>query len=196
MILRVAFTNANGTITLVSAANPLPVTGGGGGGGGGAVTVADGADVALGSTSDTAYDGLGGAMTLAAGIRTIADEMLSNDPAAVNAVPSTPFYEPVAGTAKYLVSASPAVLTDYYIYNPHAADTLSVQLFDEDATGDVTLGTTVPKRSFPLGPKQAANLAGLAVNFGVGIVMAAIKDLTGSTAPTTGAVVNLGYRAP
>lgn len=34
MNLRVAFTNANGTVTLVSAANPLPVTGGGGGGAG------------------------------------------------------------------------------------------------------------------------------------------------------------------
>lgn len=39
----------------VSEDNPLPVTGGGGGGGGGAVTVANGADVAQGSTADAAY---------------------------------------------------------------------------------------------------------------------------------------------
>lgn len=45
------------TMVPVSAANPLPVTGGGGGG---AVTIANGADVALGSTTDaksTATDG-------------------------------------------------------------------------------------------------------------------------------------------
>lgn len=66
MILRVAFTNANGTITLVSAANPLPVTGGGGGGGGGAVTVADGADIALGATTDatTLWDGTSAATAI------------------------------------------------------------------------------------------------------------------------------------
>jgi hypothetical protein len=41
-------------------ANPLYVaggTGGGGGGGGGPVTIADGADVALGAKADTAWDG-------------------------------------------------------------------------------------------------------------------------------------------
>lgn len=46
------------TMVPVSNANPLPVTGGGGGGG--AVTIANGADVALGSTTDaksTATDG-------------------------------------------------------------------------------------------------------------------------------------------
>lgn len=41
----------NVTMVPVSATNPLPVTGGGGGGGG-AVTVADGADVTLGSKAD------------------------------------------------------------------------------------------------------------------------------------------------
>lgn len=37
----------------ITNANPLPVTGGGGAGG--AVTIADGADVALGTTTDAAY---------------------------------------------------------------------------------------------------------------------------------------------
>lgn len=41
-------------------------TGGGGGGGGGAVTVADGADVALGTTTDTAYAGSGSSTLVAA----------------------------------------------------------------------------------------------------------------------------------
>lgn len=129
-------------------------------------------------------------------VETVAAEMVSDAPAAVNEVASAPHYTPVADVTKYLVTGSPGVLTDYYIHNPHATDTLSVQLFDAATTAAVILGTTVPKRSMPLGPKQSANVAGLDLNFSVGIVMAAIKDLTGSTAPTTGAVVNLGYRAP
>ena len=49
---------ANGKTIPVSPTNPLPVaviSGGGGGGGGGAVTVADGADVAQGTTTNAAY---------------------------------------------------------------------------------------------------------------------------------------------
>ncbi|CAN7310117.1 hypothetical protein LJR164_001642 [Phenylobacterium sp. LjRoot164] len=155
--------------------------------------------VALATEDRAALDALATEATQDAvktAVETVAEQMLSEDPAAVNEVPSAMHYTPVAGTAKYLVTGSPGVLTNYFIYNPHATDTLSVQLFDKATTAAVTLGTDVPAQSFPLGPKQGANVAGLDLNFGVGIVMAAIKDLSGSTAPTTGAVVNLGFRAP
>ena len=46
----------------ISAANPLPGSGGGGGGGGGAVTVADGANVAQGTTTDAAWTSGGGTL--------------------------------------------------------------------------------------------------------------------------------------
>lgn len=46
--------DASGNV-LGTAANPLQISGGGGGGGGGAVTIADGADVAEGATTATAY---------------------------------------------------------------------------------------------------------------------------------------------
>lgn len=56
----------------IGQAIPLPcnssgqlLTSGGGGGGGGAVTVANGADVALGATTDAAYAGSGSATTVA-----------------------------------------------------------------------------------------------------------------------------------
>lgn len=161
-----------------------------------AVTVADGADVTQGDKSDAAYDGLGGDMSLVSGIRTIANEMLSTDPAAVNMVASTPYYNAAVGTAKYLVTASPAVLTDYYITNPHATDVLSVLIYDASSTASVTVGTTTPKRQIALVGGQSANIGAIALNFAVGVVIAAIKDYTGTTAPTTSAIVSLGYRAP
>lgn len=55
-----------GGCTAVSAANPLPVTGGGGGGG--AATIADGADVNAGTTTDAAT-AAGGAGTVSAKLR-------------------------------------------------------------------------------------------------------------------------------
>jgi hypothetical protein len=47
----------------VSASNPLPVTGGGGGGG--ATTIADGADTAEGTTTDSTWDGVSAATQIA-----------------------------------------------------------------------------------------------------------------------------------
>lgn len=62
----------NGKTVPVSPTNPLPVAvisgGGGGGGGGGAVTVADGADVTQGTTTNAAYaDTTGAAATTVIG---------------------------------------------------------------------------------------------------------------------------------
>lgn len=59
----------------VSVANPLPSTGnGGGGGGGGAVTVADGADVNAGATTDIAV-AAGAAGTIAAKVRRLTADL-------------------------------------------------------------------------------------------------------------------------
>ena len=160
-----------------------------------AATIADGADATQGDVSDAAYTGTGD-MTLVAGIKTIANEMLSTDPAAVNAVPSAPYYNASVSTAKYLVSNVPVVLTDYYVTNPHAADVLSILIYDASSTGGVTVGTTPPARQLALKGGQSANVGAMALNFSVGIVIAAIKDYTGTTAPTTAAIVSLGYRAP
>lgn len=53
--------------------------GGGGGGGGGAITVADGADIALGSTTDPAWDGSEPEATIASIVRAIYGEQALAD---------------------------------------------------------------------------------------------------------------------
>lgn len=81
--LLIGFRNANGTYSVVSAANPLPVTGGGGGGGGDA-SAANQLDMiaALGAPDDIAWAGTGD-MTLAAGIRAIATAAIATAPTIV-----------------------------------------------------------------------------------------------------------------
>ena len=81
--LLIGFRTASGGYTVVSAANPLPVTGGGGGGGGDA-SAANQLDMiaALGAPDDIAWAGTGD-MTLAAGIRAIATTALSTAPTIV-----------------------------------------------------------------------------------------------------------------
>ena len=100
--LLIGFRNANGTYSVVSAANPLPVTGGGGGGGGDA-SAANQLEMiaALGAPDDIAWAGTGD-MTLAAGIRAIATAAADT---------TTPL--PVKGQAP-ITRLTPTILTSAY----------------------------------------------------------------------------------
>lgn len=91
----------------VVAAEPVvlidPTTGapysasGGGGGGGGAVTIADGADVAVGSTADAAWTGVGNS-TVVASLKAIATAAIATAPTIVVQEAPSWVYIPASST--------------------------------------------------------------------------------------------------
>lgn len=108
---------------------------------------------------------------------------------------STPYFNGNVGSTKYLVATGAQVLTDYFIENPDATNKAYVQFFNAASTAAVTLGTTAPVRSIGLAAGEKANVAGLALEFPLGLVIAGTTTATGSTTAVTGLVVNLGYKA-
>lgn len=122
-MLLIGFRSASGGMTIVSAANPLPVTGGGGGGGGDA-SAANQLDMiaALGAPDDTAWAGTGD-MTLAAGIRAIATAAIATAPTiVVQEAPS--FLDIAAGQSNVAVGNANDLLVALLItpanFNPGA----------------------------------------------------------------------------
>ena len=98
----------------------------------------------------------------------------------------------VNNTAQVL-SDGPGLLKSIFISNPNAAIE-HVHLYDL-ATGNVTVGTTVPKLTFGLAASGHINLTELDVNFATAITMAATDEADGgATDPTTGLVVSAVYR--
>jgi hypothetical protein len=102
----------------------------------------------------------------------------------------------VAGTS--LVMSTGGQLAFLHFWNPSNA-TAYVQVFDAKATANVNVGTTTPTAVF-----ATATLTGITpielgigdgLQFGNGIVVAATTTATGSSAPSTGLVVTIGYRA-
>lgn len=77
-----AYVVAAEPVVLIDPTTGAPYAASGGGGGGGAVTIADGADVAEGSTADAAWTGVGNS-TVVASLKTIATAALDTTPAAV-----------------------------------------------------------------------------------------------------------------
>ena len=128
-------------------------------------------------------------------LEAIADVATSPDPAEVVLANSTPYFNGAVGATKVAVGSGGQVLTDYFLENPHAETKAYLQFFNAASTGDVTLGTTPPIRSIGLGGGKQANLAGLALAFPLGLVIAATSTASGSGAPASDLVVNLGYRA-
>lgn len=85
---------------------------------------------------------------------------------------------------------SPAVLTDYYIYNPNSS-VAYVQLFD---SASVVVGTTPPKWSLGVPAGAAANLSGMNLQFNTSIKVAATQTASGGAGVVTAIDANWGYR--
>lgn len=107
---------------------------------------------------------------------------------------SVPFHN-AAVAAKVLVSATPAFISSWFLSNKHATDVGYLQIFDAAGTGDVTLGTTVPKHEIDLKAGQRASESGLSLKFDLGVVIAVTTTSHGATATGTGWGVNLGIVA-
>lgn len=108
-------------------------------------------------------------------------------------IPSQPYFNSALSNSLTTVKASTCEVYSVNVYNPNAAGVF-VQMFDA-AAGNVTLGTTTPTHSFFV-PAQASidmNMLHPRV-FSVALVIAATTTATGSGAPTTGVVVNMGIR--
>lgn len=112
---------------------------------------------------------------------------------------SEPKFYSALSTTLQLVKGGRALLDVFEASNINAADAF-VQMFDAASAGDVTLGTTTPTWSLFV-PKGDATSRGAAdktlpmpVSFLYGLVIAATTTATGSSAPTTGLVVNLAVR--
>lgn len=122
----------------------------------------------------------------------------SNTIGKVNLIPDTTsgwsfFSNSALSNTVTAVKASAGKLGGYVIGNPNAS-AIYIQVFNK-AVGSVTLGTTVPDMVFLI--PGAANGAGANVEFtqgiplGTAITVAVTTTPTGSTAPGTGAVVNI-----
>jgi hypothetical protein len=118
----------------------------------------------------------------------------STNPVPVKQVTATPFRNMGVTNTALLVAAGNYVLSSYYIENPDATNKLYVHFYDAATAVAVTVGTTTPVWSLAFDGKEKANIAGLHLNFALGIVIAASTTATGSTAPVTAAGVNLGYK--
>lgn len=103
------------------------------------------------------------------------------------------FYPAVTG--KTLVRSGPIQLCSFNIDNETGGNAY-LQMFDAASITDVTLGTTLPDRSFIIrGNGTAQNAYSVnPLNFLKGLVIAATTTATGSTLVNTGIVANLGIR--
>lgn len=127
-------------------------------------------------------------------LATIASVANSDDPTEIVSVDSSPYFNGAVGATKVAVGSGGQVLTDYYLENPDAETKAYLQFFDAASAGDVTLGVTPPVRSIGLDGGEKANLAGMALAFPLGLVIAATSTPSGASAPATPFVVNLGVR--
>ena len=96
-------------------------------------------------------------------------------------------------TTVVTISSSPRVLALVDCYNPNASP-VYIQIFNA-ASGSVTLGTTAPALSVPIG---AGNTGGFAmqtsgINFSNALSVAATTTAQGSTAPAAAPVCNFAY---
>jgi len=190
--------DARAARTYIEVVTVDPLTGlpqsGGGTGGGGAATIADGADVATGGKLDNAWSGTGSGSVIAIlkSIRALDASIDAKLGAALPRTLSTPYFNAALAATPQLVSVGPRVLADYYLENPDVGSRACLQVFNAASAGAVTVGTTTPVRAICLGPEERANISALRLDFAAGIVIAATSTPTGSGAPATALVVNLG----
>lgn len=126
---------------------------------------------------------------LCALLTTIAILSFSTVASAQNYSGSANSLQSALSTTVVTVKGSQGVIQYLQCYNPDAAVSY-VQIFD--TTGTVTLGTTAPTLSLGFGATTGQNYT-----FGTwlhsGIKVAATTTPTGSTAPTTALVCNVGF---
>lgn len=105
----------------------------------------------------------------------------------------TPVLIAAQSTTVTLVKTGNTRLDGYALYNPSAA-VAYLQCFNAKQITDVTLGTTAPLFAIPVPAAGSVSLANLRASFLLGLCIAATTTPTGSSAPATAMVVNLGYR--
>jgi hypothetical protein len=111
-------------------------------------------------------------------------------------------YAALGGTGNALLTSA-TVLVTAGMHNLYSVDFYNsstsiayVQIFDAASAAAVTLGTTVPKLSYPVpaGGWWDKNLADIGASFVNGIVAAATATSTGSTTPSSGVQAHFYYK--
>ena len=111
----------------------------------------------------------------------------------MTALPVKTIRDPDIDKTAQAISANPGLLKDVYVNNPNA--TIEHIHFYDKATGDVTVGTTVPKMTYGIPVSGVLNLRDLDINFTVACTIAATVEAdAGSTDPATGLVGTIVYR--
>lgn len=105
---------------------------------------------------------------------------------------SAPYLANGLTTTVKTAKAAPGALTWWQCVNPNNAVSY-VQVFDVASATTVTLGTTVPKAVLPLAANQSFGTT-LALNFLLGIKLAATTTATGNTAPGVALDCTFGVR--
>lgn len=112
-------------------------------------------------------------------------------------VVATETYHEDSFTTKQLVAAGKRNCYRFTFYNPTNA-IVFVKFYDAAATGDVTVGTTVPKFTVPVPSLGIANEHGDVPmhKFANGIVIAPTTEQadSGTTAPSSGLLGDVRYR--
>lgn len=175
-------------------------------------SMADGADVNAGATTDAAVTG-DNSGTLSAKLRGLSRMIASvwdsvnnrlkvnveNASLTVAASLSAPVFATLTPNTtggwsvnsqtgltntKVAVKASAGTFGGYMVYNPNSAQ-IYIQVFDV-ASGSVTLGTTTPTYVIPIPATSGANVEFTnGINHATAITLAATTTATGSTAPGT-----------
>lgn len=127
---------------------------------------------------------------------TIASDSTGQVAIAANATSTgTSIYKNTAlSSTKAAANASAGNLFGYHIYNPNSAVTY-VQFFNVASAG-VTVGSTAADMilAIPASGWADSPASGPPVAFGTALTVAATTTATGSSAPTTGLLVNLFYK--
>lgn len=96
-------------------------------------------------------------------------------------------------TSVTAIKASPGQVGELYCYNPNSIAAF-VQVFNT-ASGSVTLGTTVPLRSYGIPPTAAGGVAMnvIGIQFSTAISYAATTTATGASLVSTGLTCNVSF---
>ena len=108
----------------------------------------------------------------------------------VQDVVGTAFFDADGDNTAQALKTSAGTILKLHVSNPNAA-IMYVQLFDL-ATGDVTVGTTIPTMSLQI-PASSSFTFELDLAFATAITYACTTTATGSTDPGTGLIVNATY---
>lgn len=105
----------------------------------------------------------------------------------------TPYRNTALSNSDQAVKASAGRLYTYHIQNPNFDSDVFVHLYDA-STASVTVGTTTPTWTWWIPAGGAVDgVWPVPLIFATAITVAAVTTLTGSVAPTSGVLVNLGY---